>query len=107
MRLRDLGSEQLTLRDLWVIVRHAPRDSVLAHQIAPDQTRWGDTEYLLAEAVDRLSLLWWAKTKDGSKGRNRPDMVLRPGEQPKTKQIGTTAVPMDQMAVILGWSNPE
>lgn len=27
---------------------------------------------LLALIADRLSLLWWAKTKDGEKGRNRP-----------------------------------
>lgn len=34
------------------------------------------TESLLAMAVDRLSLLWWAKTKDGARGANRPDSVL-------------------------------
>lgn len=27
---------------------------------------------ILALIADRLSLLWWAKTKDGEKGRNRP-----------------------------------
>ena len=31
---------------------------------------------LLAAAVDRLSLLWWAQTKDGSKNRNRPESIL-------------------------------
>ena len=31
---------------------------------------------LLAAAVDRLTLLLWAKTKDGQKGRNRPASVL-------------------------------
>lgn len=31
---------------------------------------------LLAGAVDRLSLLLWAQTKDGGKGRNRPDSVF-------------------------------
>ena len=30
---------------------------------------------LLALIADRLSLLWWAKTKDGEKGRNRPHSI--------------------------------
>lgn len=32
---------------------------------------------LLAAAVDRLSLLVWAKTKDGEKGRNRPQSLFK------------------------------
>lgn len=31
---------------------------------------------LLAAAVDRLSLLWWAKTRDAEHGRNRPEMIF-------------------------------
>ncbi len=31
---------------------------------------------LLAAAVDRLSLLVWAKTKDAQHGRNKPDSIL-------------------------------
>ncbi len=30
---------------------------------------------LLADAVDRLSLLLWAKTKDAEKGRNKPKSI--------------------------------
>lgn len=30
---------------------------------------------LLAMAVDRLSLLFWAKTDDGQKNRNRPESI--------------------------------
>lgn len=32
-------------------------------------------EFLTALAVDRLSLLVWAQTKDGQKGRNRPKSI--------------------------------
>lgn len=39
---------------------------------------------LLAAAVDRLSLLVWAQTKDAEKGRNRPKSVLE-SLQPKEK----------------------
>lgn len=31
---------------------------------------------LLASAVDRLSVLVWAKTKDGQKGRNQPKSIV-------------------------------
>lgn len=30
---------------------------------------------LLAAAVDRLSLLWWSKTRDAERGRNRPELI--------------------------------
>lgn len=30
---------------------------------------------LLAHAVDRLSILIWQNTKDGQKGRNKPDSI--------------------------------
>lgn len=35
----------------------------------------GDT-ILQAASLDYLALLWWAKTEDGAKGRNRPASVL-------------------------------
>lgn len=34
------------------------------------------TETLLAAAVDRLSMLWWAKTEDGQNNTNRPKSML-------------------------------
>lgn len=101
--MRWLGSDRLSFRDLWVIVRNCPRESALARALAPVDSAWSDTEYLLADAVDLLSLLVWFKTKDGSKNRNRPEPRLRPGDEPKQKTYGTTAVPMDEMARILGW----
>lgn len=106
MRLRDLGTERLTFRDLWIIVRHAPRESILAQQLAPIETRWSDAEYLLAEVVDRLSLLWWAKTKDGARNRNQPERVPRPGDEPATKKLGGTVLPMDEMAKVFGLPPP-
>ena len=42
-------------------------------------------ETLLAAAVDRLSMLWWAKTEDGHHNTNRPKSMLSIliGEPPK------------------------
>lgn len=42
---------------------------------------------LLASIVDRLSVLIWSKTKDGSKGRNKPKSILESlNKQPKPKE---------------------
>ena len=45
-------------------------------------------EFLTALAVDRLSLLVWAQTRDGQKGRNRPKSIaqaLMGGDDPDQK----------------------
>lgn len=34
------------------------------------------TEILLAAALDRLSMLWWAQTEDGHNNVNRPASIL-------------------------------
>lgn len=34
------------------------------------------TDMLIAMAVDRLSLLWWSKTQDATKGKNRPKLIM-------------------------------
>lgn len=39
-------------------------------------SRMDDKTALLAAAVDRLSMLVWAKTKDAQKGRNRPRSIF-------------------------------
>lgn len=51
----------------------------------PDQAGWTLTNQLLAAAVDVLRWLQWAKTEDGSKGRNMPDPIERPGVKSKTR----------------------
>lgn len=50
----------------------------------------GQDTLLLAAIVDRLSLLWWAKTKDAESGRNKPKSIFeqltrRPEDEPKEK----------------------
>ncbi len=44
---------------------------------------------LLALAVDKLNLLWWAQTKDGQKNRGRPDSLVAEllGIEQKQKNI--------------------
>lgn len=46
------------------------------------------TDFLLAAAVDRLSMLLWAKTEDGRNNTNRPPSLVKilSGEYRKEKQ---------------------
>lgn len=47
-------------------------------------------EILLANIADRLSLIWWSKTKDGQKNRNKPQMIteiMMPSEKPKAPHM--------------------
>lgn len=37
---------------------------------------YGTDTYLLAHIVDRLSLIWWSKTKDAEDDINRPEMMI-------------------------------
>ena len=48
---------------------------------------------LLASAVDKLSLLLWAKTKDGAKNRNRPKMILEMLHADPAQDIATFSTP--------------
>lgn len=79
LRLRDLGSENLTWSDLKTIVLHSPRSSAFYRARGGDKALWSDSEYLQAIIADGIRWLVWAKTKDGSKNRNRPKLIPRPG----------------------------
>src|SRR5699024_8611144 len=106
LRLRDVGGKSFTWRDLLVIVRQSKRDSALFRAMHPNEHQWGVTELLQAQTVDLLSLLVWFKTKDGQKGRNRPDPVPRPGVEPRVKKrhVKGEALPIDQLRKRLGMS---
>ena len=79
-----------------MIVRQSSRDSALVRSIMGEQHPWGITEQLMAAAVDLLRVANWMNTEDGSKGRNRPEPIPRPGvEQPK--RYVREAVSMDEM----------
>lgn len=47
------------------------------------------TDILLASCLDRLNWLVWSKTKDGSKGRNRPASVLEQMLHPERAEEDT------------------
>jgi hypothetical protein len=98
-----LGSDQLTWRDLKVIVRQSQADSALARAMNPD-VHWGISELLLAEAVDTLHWLQWAKTKDAQYKRNMPKPVPRPGVDTSQYEVIGEAMEMDDLDRALGWA---
>ena len=81
LRLRWLGSEALTWRDLLALVAHTRPDSALAASLGPDHL-WGLTEQLLAAGVDMLRILAWQNTEDASRPWTAPEPTARMGSSP-------------------------
>ncbi|MEV0356368.1 DUF5361 domain-containing protein [Nocardia sp. NPDC050697] len=103
LRLRQLGTDDLSWRDLKVVVQGLPVGSALFRATHPDQHRWQLTEHLLADVADSLRWLVWAKSDDAQHGRGRPQPIRRPGVQDNRERVGT-AVGIDQMNGFLNWS---
>ena len=76
------GFQALPARQLAVLACGLRPDSRIMRAFSG--ARYTFAELLLAGCLDRLSLLFWAETKDGQKGRKRPasiaDRMLRPQE---------------------------
>ena len=68
----DLGS--LPVATVATLAAGLREDSRIKMKIA--NVRVSEETILLAMMVDRLSLLWWAQTKDGQKGRNKPNSIV-------------------------------
>lgn len=104
-RLRYLGTEELTWRDLYVIVSCPKADSALARAFRGDEWPWGLSEMLQADIADSLRFLVWAKTSDARRNRNRPKQIPRPGVE-GPERIGDKPVSIADMNEFLGWEVP-
>lgn len=96
LRLRHVGTEQFTWRDLKLFVEFMREEDNLSKVRHPEEADWGRTNMLLASAVDALNWLVWAKTRDGQKNRNQPQPTPRPGVQAHAKRTKGEAIPIDQ-----------
>lgn len=56
-------------------MKHLPPDSATAIALDKKFGGWTRGDRLLAIIANMLRLLWWAKTKDGRKGKKRPQMI--------------------------------
>lgn len=89
-------------RELKAIIRWLPAESALFRAMNPDSYRWQLDQFLLADITDSLRWLVWAKTDDARNGRNRPELVPRPGVKSSRERIGT-ATGIGEMNEFLNW----
>ena len=107
LRLYQLGTKRLTWRDLLVITRHSPPGNAIDRAMDPDHM-WGLPEQLAASIVDLLRIANWMQTKDGSKGRNQPKPLPRPGVvDPDQTIFGEGPLPIEELDEFLGWTPPK
>lgn len=104
LRLRHLGTDLLTWRDLLVIVQNTFTDTALFRAMNPDTWQWKLSDYLLAVIADATITGNWMQSKDGQRNRNRPKPIPRPGVDTGEKTYGAGAVDLDEMRDWLGWS---
>lgn len=105
LRLRDLGTDRLTWRDLLVVVRQAPQGSALARASIPAPL-FGVAERLALLIEHRLRVLIWQNS--GGKG-SAPEPIPVPGDDadPVTGDMRWAPEPVsiDEMDELLGWAN--
>lgn len=102
LRLHQLGTEVLGWRELKAIIRWLPTESALFRAMNPEGHRWQLDQFLLADITDSLRWLVWAKTDDARNGRNRPELVPRPGVKSDRERVGT-ATGISEMNKFLDW----
>lgn len=85
-----------------------PRESATWRALhGQERVEWDLSAQLLAEAVNALRILIWQQTKDGERGRNRPDPILPPwveDERREVRKFGAEPVPLDELDDFLGWT---
>lgn len=103
LRLRNVGTDAFTWRDLYVVIRQSGQDSALFRAINEDDHFWGLAEMLLAEIADGVAVGNWQR--GNGKRRDYPKPIPRPGVEPdSTTYGGKKPLPIDEMADWLGWT---
>ena len=76
----------------WSVLWEAlPRESRTARRLDAS-LEWGPTDYLLHSIEFSARWLQWARTKDGSRGRNAPKPIQTPGERQRNRQRADAAL---------------
>lgn len=102
LRLRWVGTDELSWADLLIFIRQSPRDSALYRAMNPDDHQWGLAELLIAEVADGVAVSNWLA--GSGKRRDYPKPIPRPGVEPESTTYGKGAIPIDDMAEWLGWN---
>lgn len=102
LRLRQLGTEALTWRDLKIIIElQPPEKSALVRSQDPEGFAWGIAEHLLAIIADSSRARVW---QEGSgKSHDKPKPIPRPGVDTTEKtRYRYDVLPVNDMADFLG-----
>jgi hypothetical protein len=102
LRLRFLGTSELTWRDLLVFVRNS-KD--LRECLAGPDSMWGLQEQLSALIADLLNVANWQRA--GDENAKRPEPIPRPGvkKKPDGELIAQgTPMSIEDMDKMLGWN---
>ena len=102
VRLRQLGTEALSWRDLKIIIELQPHGkSAVARAKDPDEAAWGLSEHLLAVIADTSRARVW---QEGSgKAKDKPKPIPRPGiETTEKTTYRYDVLPVSDMADFLG-----
>lgn len=102
LRLRDLGSDELTWGDLRAMTTQAPRHSAFYRAMHPEEAVWGLPEQLLAALVDYSAVANWQR--GSGKQRDYPKPIPRPGVESDEKKFGVTPVTQEEIDDFLGWN---
>ena len=104
LRLRWLGTEALSWRDLLVRVRCSAKGSALYRALEPHPDHTPELE-LLRRMEYHLGWLRWAKTDDGAKNRNHPEPFRFSWEPKPRSEYAGDVMTRDEMDRRLGWTD--
>lgn len=79
LRLRDCPSPEFTWRDLYVIVKTRGPHSHLYGSVYPEKAHWDTLNQLVAQGVDIMAWLQWAKSEASEDPSTMPKPIPRPG----------------------------
>lgn len=102
-RLDNLGTPELSWRDLYVITRHLPPTSALRRAMGDGEEPWSTTDYLLALIADGINGGNWQRAGKSSAPKPRP--IPRPGEASTGERYGADPIPVAEFDS--WWDNPE
>lgn len=94
----DRGTEALSWRALWVLVRRWQQRPDTATSESVHGVRWGVTDQLLAVIADDLAVANWQRA--GKKNAAKPKPIQRPWEKSKSRALGKDPIPVSQFD---GW----
>ena len=88
----DVEEEAVSVVQAASCAAYLPPDGAVACALNNQTPVWGNELIVLADMANSLRWLVWAKTKDGQKNRNKPEMIEPPraeGEKPVAYDIET------------------